>query len=160
MVQKPFDPDVLLRAVRETLDANQLLEGGAMRSMNDDVSCNNARSSTTNRPCEKFLLSGSSEAGYSCATASSAMSARAHVQQRAVDLVTLDITMPDGSGLDLLDQIKQARPDTAIIMLTAETDIASAIRALTAGAYGYLVKPIERMPLLAAKSEMRLKSSD
>jgi len=86
--------------------------------------------------------------GYSCTTASSAAVAWAHLQAHPVDLATLDITMPGGSGLDLLDQIRHAWPDTAVIMLTAEGDMAKAIRALTAGAYGYLIKPVERQELL------------
>ena len=72
----------------------------------------------------------------------------AHLQQHPVDVVTLDITMPGGSGLDLLDQIRQSLPDIAVIMLTAEGDTAKAIRALTAGAHGYLIKPVERQELL------------
>jgi putative two-component system response regulator len=86
--------------------------------------------------------------GYSCATASSTAAAWAHLQEHHVDLATLDITMPGGSGLDLLDQIRKTLPDTAAIMLTAEGDSAKAIRALTAGAYGYLIKPVERQELL------------
>jgi putative two-component system response regulator len=86
--------------------------------------------------------------GYSCATASSAAAAWAHLQEHHVDLATLDITMPGGSGLDLLDQIRKTLPDTAAVMLTAEGDSAKAIRALTAGAYGYLIKPVERQELL------------
>lgn len=86
--------------------------------------------------------------GYLCTTASSAAAAWAHLQEHHVDLATLDITMPGGSGLDLLDQIKQMLPDTAAIMLTALGDTANAIRALTAGAYGYLIKPVDRQELL------------
>ena len=87
-------------------------------------------------------------AGYSCATADSPAAALAHLQEHCVDMVTLDISMPGGSGLDLLDKIKQSRPDTAAIMLTAEGDTPKAIRALTAGAYGYLIKPVEREEFL------------
>ncbi len=86
--------------------------------------------------------------GYSCATADSPAAAWDQLQGNPVDLVTLDIRMPGGSGLDLLDRIKHALPDTAAIMLTAEGDTAKAIRALTAGAYGYLIKPVERQELL------------
>jgi putative two-component system response regulator len=86
--------------------------------------------------------------GYLCMTASSAAAAWTHLQQYAVDVVTLDITMPGGSGLDLLDQIRQSLPDIAVIMLTAEGDTAKAIRALSAGAHGYLIKPVERQELL------------
>jgi putative two-component system response regulator len=88
-------------------------------------------------------------AGYACAAVDCAAAAWAYVQEQPVDLVTLDITMPGGSGLDLLDQIKRTQPDVAALMLTAESDTAQAIRALTAGAYGYLIKPIDRQELLA-----------
>ncbi|HEX4145724.1 MAG TPA: HD domain-containing phosphohydrolase [Pirellulales bacterium] len=88
------------------------------------------------------------DAGYLCATAPNAAAAWTHLGQHPVDLATLDITMPGGSGLDLLDQIRQELPDTAALMLTAEGDTTKAIRALTAGANGYLIKPIERQELL------------
>ncbi|HTU25571.1 MAG TPA: response regulator [Pirellulales bacterium] len=82
-------------------------------------------------------------AGYDCSTADSPAAAWQQLQSGEIDLATLDITMPGGSGLDLLDRIKAAFPDTAAIMLTAEGDASKAIRALTAGAYGYLLKPVE-----------------
>jgi putative two-component system response regulator len=99
-------------------------------------------------PVRDLLSRWLRDEGYSCATAASAADAWAHLQQHPVDLVTLDISMPDGSGLDLLDRIRQALPDTAAIMLTAEGDTTKAIRALTAGAYGYLIKPIARQELV------------
>jgi putative two-component system response regulator len=88
------------------------------------------------------------EAGYASARANSAATGWAHLKNHAVDLVTLDARMPGGSGLDLLDRIKQEFPDIAILMLTGEADSSVAIRALTHGAFGYLVKPIEREELL------------
>lgn len=86
--------------------------------------------------------------GYNCVTASRAEEAWEHLSTSHVDLVTLDITMPGESGLTLLDRIRARSPDTAAIMLTAESDLSKAIRALTAGAAGYLVKPIVREELL------------
>lgn len=87
-------------------------------------------------------------AGYSCARANSAAAGWEHLEEHAVDLVTLDIRMPGGSGLDLLDRIKQEFPDTAVLMLTGEGGTQKAIRALTHGACGYLVKPVECEELL------------
>lgn len=88
------------------------------------------------------------DAGYVCATTDSAPGALELLHQQTFDLVTLDITMPGSSGLDVLDQIKEQYVDTAVLMLTAEGDSSKAIRALTAGAFGYLIKPIERQELL------------
>jgi putative two-component system response regulator len=86
--------------------------------------------------------------GYSCVTANSPAATSAHIKQQTVDLVTLDVTMPGGSGLDLLDQIKELSPDSAVLMLTAEGNAAKAIRALTSGAFAYLLKPVERQEFL------------
>lgn len=82
--------------------------------------------------------------GYACLTADGPAAARHCLERQAVDLVTLDIRMPGGSGLDLLNQIKERWADTAVLMLTAEDNTDSAIRALTAGACGYLRKPVDR----------------
>ena len=82
--------------------------------------------------------------GYTCAMASGPAVGWAYLQEHTVELVTLDIKMEGGSGLDLLDQIKEGFPDVAVLMLTAEADSPKAIRGLTSGAYGYLIKPVDR----------------
>ncbi|MBI2825026.1 MAG: response regulator [Planctomycetia bacterium] len=99
--------------------------------------------------CVRELLSRwLREAGYALATANNAASGWEHLKKHAVDVVTLDIRMPGGSGLDLLDQIKEEFPDVAALMLTGQADTSAAVRALTHGAFGYLVKPVEREELL------------
>jgi len=87
--------------------------------------------------------------GYKCRMAACATSAWEQLNQRPADALMLDIRMPGGSGLDLLDQIKQRFPDTAVLMVSGEADSQKAIRALTHGACGYLVKPVNRQELLA-----------
>lgn len=89
------------------------------------------------------------DAGYQCLTAEGHSAAREHLRRQPIHLVILDITLPGGSGLDLLDEFKQQSPDSAVLMLTAEDSTAKAVRALTAGACGYLIKPVEREELLA-----------
>jgi len=82
-------------------------------------------------------------AGYDCATVGSAAEGWEYLGIHPVDLVTLDIQMPGCSGLDLLDRICERFSDMPVLMLTGESDTASAIRALTSGAFGYLVKPVD-----------------
>ena len=88
------------------------------------------------------------DAGYECVEAESAAEVALRLQTREISLVTLDINMPGDSGLHLLDWIRQQHPDTAVIMLTGERDTDVAVRALTSGACGYLVKPVDREELL------------
>ena len=87
-------------------------------------------------------------AGFQCGEAASAGEAMARLQDQEAHLLTLDITVPDRSGLEVLSQIKQRWPDTEILVLTALEETATAVEAMTLGAYGYLLKPIESGELL------------
>ena len=54
----------------------------------------------------------------------------------------LDIDLPDGSGLDVLRQIKEERPDSIVIMITGNVQVDNTISALRGGAYDFIGKPI------------------
>ncbi len=54
----------------------------------------------------------------------------------------LDIDLPDGSGLDILNEIKELRPDTVVIMITGNVNVPNVITALRGGAHDFISKPI------------------
>ena len=56
------------------------------------------------------------------------------------DVVLLDISMPDGNGLDTLKQVKKEKPDLPILMLSIYPEDQYAIRTIKAGVSGYLTK--------------------
>jgi DNA-binding NtrC family response regulator len=56
--------------------------------------------------------------------------------------VLLDIDLPDGSGLDVLRQIKQEQPESIVIMITGNVQVDNTISALRGGAYDFISKPI------------------
>lgn len=58
------------------------------------------------------------------------------------DIIILDISMPGGGGLNALKQIKQAKPDTKVLMLSIYNDEQYINRSLKAGASGYLTKSV------------------
>ncbi len=58
-----------------------------------------------------------------------------------VDLILLDILLPDVNGLDLLEKLKALDPNPEVIMVTAVKEIQSAVRAIKLGAYEYIIKP-------------------
>ena len=58
-----------------------------------------------------------------------------------VDLILLDILLPDINGLDLLERLKALDPNPEVIMVTAVKEIQSAVRAVKLGAYEYIIKP-------------------
>jgi len=58
-----------------------------------------------------------------------------------VDLILLDILLPDAGGLELLEKFKEADPNTEIIMVTAVNEVQTAVKAIKLGAYEYIIKP-------------------
>jgi two-component system response regulator AtoC len=64
-------------------------------------------------------------------------------------VVLLDITLPGMDGLACLEQIKKKRPDTEVVMVTADRQVRTAVTALKLGAYDYLEKGFEEEDLRA-----------
>ncbi len=58
-------------------------------------------------------------------------------------VIVSDIRMPNGSGLDFLQVIKQRLPDVPVIIMTAYSDLESAVAAFQGGAFEYLAKPFD-----------------
>ena len=76
----------------------------------------------------------------SFATTSAALAALDHDPPQ---VVVSDIRMPGGSGLDLLKELKARYPDLPVIIMTAYSDLESAVAAFQGGAYEYLPKPFD-----------------
>lgn len=74
--------------------------------------------------------------------------ARGFIKKQDYDVVFLDILMPKISGLKILKAIKDARPDSLVIMMTGEPTVESSQQALRYGATDYLTKPVSRDTLL------------
>ena len=66
--------------------------------------------------------------------------AQAAVQQKQADVVLLDLSLPDGTGMSTVARMLEAAPDVPIIVLTGLDDESTAVHAVHAGAQDYLVK--------------------
>jgi DNA-binding NtrC family response regulator len=94
--------------------------------------------------------------GYHVLTADSGGAGLRLLEQEAVDLVLLDIRLPDRNGVDVLQKIREQWPDQIVVMLTGEPDHETAVRAMRLGARDYLTKgkPIREELLLVLEREL------
>ena len=79
--------------------------------------------------------------GFAVMGADSATAARTILKHQTIDLILLDLKLPGGGGLGLLEQVKALHPDTSVVVMTAFASVASAVEAMRIGAGDYLTKP-------------------
>ena len=81
--------------------------------------------------------------GHAVHTASSGQEALEILRTSIIDLVFLDIGLPDANGIDLIAELKTITADIDVVMLTGINDAKTAVDSLQAGAIDYIVKPFE-----------------
>jgi len=89
------------------------------------------------------------EQGLATLTARSVAEMHQKLKGNTVALILLDIGLPDGSGFDLLPELTGNYPDMAIVMLTAVTDLHTALDCMRQGADDYMTKPVQFPELFA-----------
>jgi two-component system response regulator AtoC len=89
------------------------------------------------------------EEGYKVRSAGSVREARTAVDQDMPDLALLDLKLPDGSGLELLREIKKVQPEVTVILMTAFGELETAVEAMSSGAFWFVKKPFQNEELLA-----------
>ncbi len=95
----------------------------------------------------KFLVDLLSHWGFEVIPASSGWAALDIVERKRVDLVLLDVTMPELDGVDTLRGIKRMAPELAVIMMSALMTAELGRHLCEIGAQGCLAKPVERKTL-------------
>ena len=124
--------DTELRLPPVSLDDNEFLEGDEVILAVDDY-----------HAVVVLLQNFLHQRGLTTLTAGSAHEFRQYLKEVPIALILLDINLPDGNGTELISEIKEASPSTAIIMLSAATDLHTALECLRHGADDYLTKPVQ-----------------
>ncbi len=81
--------------------------------------------------------------GYAISTAETGRQTISFIKKQLFDLILLDIRLPDMDGLDVLKDIKEVESDLMVIVMTAYSDVQTAVTAMKSGAYDYIDKPFE-----------------
>ncbi len=84
-----------------------------------------------------------SKTGYQVQTAGSITEARNKLVHGSFDIILLDLSLPDGNGLDLIAEIRQNYPEVALVVITGRGDVPVAVKAMQLGADNFLTKPVD-----------------
>ncbi len=103
-----------------------------------------------NRLCRAFA-----ERGWEAHEAGNATEALAMAQEASPDLVLVDLRLPERTGLDVIQELRNLDPSATIIMLTGFGSIATALAAMRLGADHYLSKPSDVDQILSAYETIR-----
>jgi DNA-binding NtrC family response regulator len=102
--------------------------------------------------------------GFNTTVADSAEHAYRLLDSQNIDVLLLDLKLPGANGLEALNQIKQRRPDAAVVVVTGYGTVQSAVHAMKNGAYDYVTKPFSmeelRMLLQRVAGHLKLKSEN
>ncbi|MFN2275922.1 MAG: ATP-binding protein [Anaerolineales bacterium] len=99
--------------------------------------------------CERVLK----PLGYEVDQAGTIQEGRNRVESGAFDLVLIDVMLPDGRGIELLEPILARDPDTICIIITGYATVELAVQAIKQGAYDFLAKPFDADVLELAVSQ-------
>ena len=98
-------------------------------------------------------------AGYDADTAETAGEAESKLAQATPDLVLLDLQLPDGDGMDILQSLQARAEATPVVVITANASLSTAIEAMRAGALDFLAKPFDKARLLVTVENALERSS-
>jgi two-component system, NtrC family, response regulator AtoC len=103
----------------------------------------------------KLVTEQLSRSDFDASPAASGRQALQELRDADYDVVLLDIMMPDMSGLEALQEIRKLEDPPEVIMLTADTSLATGIEAMRHGAYDYLTKPatLDEMEAVLRKAD-------
>src|SRR5690349_3036849 len=86
--------------------------------------------------------------GYSVDVAGGVQLAQERLAKRSYDVLLLDVSLPDGNGVELLEKLRKAGSDAIVIMMSGHATLDTAIRATKLGALDFLEKPLSTDRLL------------
>jgi len=106
-----------------------------------------------------YLVEGAlSEAGFTVTAVNSPAEALKLIDQHSYDIIITDLTMPDVSGMDILEKARQ-KGDAEVVLMTAYGTVETAVEAMKKGAADYIMKPfpMDELVIICRKLEQRLK---
>ena len=96
--------------------------------------------------CQQIL----SQAGNKVETAEDGLKGLDILKKESFDLIILDLKMPGLSGMEVLQKVNEEYPETAVVIITGEATVESAVEGMKTGAYDFIPKPFTPESFLTA----------
>jgi two-component system, NtrC family, sensor kinase len=93
------------------------------------------------------------EEGYGVDWATTGQAALDAIDRNGCDLLVADLRLPDMDGMEVIERIRQTRPEIGVIVVTGYAEVASAVQALKAGVRDYLSKPLTEQEITSAVAQ-------
>jgi two-component system response regulator HydG len=81
-------------------------------------------------------------AGHRCVAVDRGGAALERMREQVFEMALVDVRLPDGDGIDILQRVKEASPEIPVVLMSTHPDVEMTIAALRKGAYDFLVKPL------------------
>src|SRR5579863_7070891 len=101
------------------------------------------------RPLAQSVSEYLTKEGYTCEIAADYLKGDEKAQLNKYDCILLDITLPGGSGLEILKDLKKNKPEASVIIISAKNSLDDKVAGLEFGADDYLTKPFHLSELNA-----------
>jgi two-component system, NtrC family, nitrogen regulation response regulator NtrX len=108
---------------------------------------------------EKIVAEILCDHGFEIVCAETGTKALELIEQKAFDLILLDVMLPDADGIEILNKIMQLQPHVPVVMISGFATIARAVTAVKIGAYDFLEKPFDHQRLLVTVKNALEKSN-
>ena len=96
----------------------------------------------------RILQSSLEKKGYLVSTAATGQTARQRMAERKIDIVILDMMLPDTTGIELLQEFTPLHPEKVFILMTAYGNVENAVTSMKSGAFDYILKPAKLEEIL------------
>lgn len=99
------------------------------------------------------VLEGARELFAEVSLAETGAKALGHARADGFDVAVVDVKLPDGSGVDLIGPLREACPDSEIVLVTGNATVGTAIAALKAGAFAFILKSFRPAELISTVAQ-------
>ncbi|MFN3466514.1 MAG: diguanylate cyclase [Candidatus Brocadiales bacterium] len=143
-LEKPLQKDIVLSALKRSLLSKKLMEQGE-RSLDRP----NILVVDDEHVIRFSLEEGLKVAGYSCKSCASGHEALRKIQEELFHIIIADLKLEDMEGTELIRKVKEYFPEMMAIVITGVPSVTNAVEALKAGAFDYIMKPLEPEDVLS-----------